>query len=74
MRQSLRIVEQCLNNMPAGPTKSDHPLATPPRKDRTMYDIETLIDHFLNVSWGPVIPAGEAAFGIEAAKGNIRTI
>ncbi len=70
MRQSLRIVEQCLNNMPAGPVKSDHPLATPPRKDRTMYDIETLIDHFLNVSWGPVIPAGEAAFGIESAKGN----
>lgn len=70
MRQSLRIVEQCLNNMPPGPSKADHPLATPPRKDRTMYDIETLIDHFLNVSWGPVIPAGEAAFGIEAAKGN----
>lgn len=69
MRQSLRIVEQCLNNMPAGPAKADHPLATPPRKDRTMQDIETLIDHFLNVSWGPVIPPGEAAFGAEAAKG-----
>ncbi|OGW45981.1 MAG: NADH-quinone oxidoreductase subunit C/D [Nitrospirae bacterium GWC2_57_9] len=71
MRQSLRIVEQCLKNMPAGNTKADHPLATPPRKDRTMLDIETLIDHFLNVSWGPVVPAGEAAFGIEAAKGNM---
>jgi NADH-quinone oxidoreductase subunit C/D len=70
MRQSLRIVEQCLNNMPPGPYKSDHPLATPPRKEHTMYAIETLITHFLNVSWGPVIPAGEAAFGIEAAKGN----
>ena len=69
MRQSLRIVEQCLNNMPPGPSKSDHPLATPPRKDRTMFDIETLIDHFLNVSWGPVMPPGEAAFGAEAAKG-----
>ncbi len=69
MRQSLRIVEQCLNNMPPGPSKSDHPLATPPRKDKTMFDIETLIDHFLNVSWGPVIPPGEAAFGTEAAKG-----
>jgi NADH-quinone oxidoreductase subunit C/D len=69
MRQSLRIVEQCLNNMPPGPTKSDHPLATPARKDRTMEDIETLIDHFLNVSWGPVIPAGEASFTAEAAKG-----
>jgi NADH-quinone oxidoreductase subunit C/D len=70
MRQSLRIVEQCLNNMPAGPYQSDHPVATPPRKERTMHDIETLITHFLGVSWGPVIPPGEAAIGIEASKGN----
>jgi NADH-quinone oxidoreductase subunit C/D len=69
MRQSLRIIEQCLQNMPAGHYKSDHPLTTPPRKERTMYDIETLIDHFLNVSWGPVIPAGEACISIEATKG-----
>ncbi len=70
MRQSLRIIEQCLRNMPAGPYKAKHPLATPPLKERTMEDIETLIDHFLGVSWGPVIPAGEAAVGIEGAKGN----
>lgn len=70
MRQSLRIVEQCMKNMPSGPYKSDHPLATPPVKGRTMHDIETLITHFLSVSWGPVIPAGEAFFGIEATKGN----
>jgi len=70
IRQSLRIIEQCLNNMPEGPYKADHPLATPPRKERTMHDIETLITHFLGVSWGPVIPPGEAFFGIEATKGN----
>jgi NADH-quinone oxidoreductase subunit C/D len=70
MHQSLRIVEQCLNNMPAGPYKSDHPLTTPPLKERTMHDIETLITHFLGVSWGPAIPAGEAFNGIEATKGN----
>ncbi|MCD6374128.1 MAG: NADH-quinone oxidoreductase subunit C/D [Caldisericaceae bacterium] len=70
MRQSLRIIEQCLKNMPEGHYKSDHPLTTPPRKERTMHDIETLINHFLNVSWGPVIPAGEAFHGIEATKGN----
>lgn len=70
MRQSVRIIEQCLNNVPAGPYKSDHPLATPPMKERTMHDIETLITHFLGVSWGPVMPAGEAFNGIEATKGN----
>ena len=70
MRQSLRIVEQCLHNMPAGPYKSDHPLTTPPIKEHTLQDIETLINHFLNVSYGPVIPAGEAFCSVEATKGN----
>ena len=69
MRQSLRIIRQCVKNMPGGPYKSDHRATTPPAKERTMHDIETLITHFLNVSWGPVIPPGEAAFGIEASKG-----
>lgn len=70
MRQSLRIIEQCVKNMPEGPYKSDHPLATPPVKERTMHDIETLITHFLGVSWGPVMPAGEVLGAIEATKGN----
>jgi NADH-quinone oxidoreductase subunit C/D len=69
MRQSLRIIEQCMKNMPDGAYKSDHPLATPPVKKHTMQDIETLITHFLNVSWGPVIPPGEAMSCIEATKG-----
>jgi NADH-quinone oxidoreductase subunit C/D len=70
MRQSLRIIQQCINNMPSGHYKSDHPLAIPPRKDKTMTDIETLITHFVGVSWGPVIPEGEAMIPIEAAKGS----
>jgi NADH-quinone oxidoreductase subunit C/D len=70
IRQSLRIIKQCVEHMPAGPYKSDHPLTTPPLQERTMHDIETLITHFLSVSWGPVIPAGEAFAGIEATKGN----
>lgn len=69
MRQSLRIIKQCLDNMPAGDYKADHPLTTPPRKEKTMQDIETLINHFLSVSWGPVIPPDEATVGIEATKG-----
>lgn len=36
MRQSLRIIEQCADNMPVGHYKSDHPLTSPPRKDRTI--------------------------------------
>jgi NADH-quinone oxidoreductase subunit C/D len=70
MHQSLRIIQQCINNMPSGHYKSDHPLAIPPRKEKTMTDIETLITHFVGVSWGPVIPAGEAMVPIEGAKGS----
>ncbi|MCC7400088.1 MAG: NADH-quinone oxidoreductase subunit C/D [Chitinophagaceae bacterium] len=70
MRQSLRIIKQCLDNMPEGPYKSDHPATTPPIKKYTMIHIETLINHFLNVTWGPVIPAGEAFVGVEATKGH----
>lgn len=69
LRQSVRIIRQCVKNMPGGPYKSDHRSTTPPLKERTMHDIETLITHFLNVSWGPVIPPGEASVGIEASKG-----
>ena len=69
IRQSLSIIRQCLDNMPEGPCKSSHRLTTPPPKEKTMHDIETLIHHFLNVSWGPVIPPGECCVPIEATKG-----
>lgn len=69
MRQSCNIIEQCLYNMPGGDYKADHPLTTPPPKERTMQDIETLIAHFLTVSWGPVVPAMESATMVEGTKG-----
>jgi NADH-quinone oxidoreductase subunit C/D len=69
MRESLKIIRQCVDNMPAGPYKSEHKLTTPPPREQMLNDIETLIHHFLNVSWGPVVPAGEASVLIEATKG-----
>jgi len=69
MRESLKIIEQCLKHMPEGPYKADHPLTTPPPKERTLEHIETLITHFLQVSWGPVMPANESFQMIEATKG-----
>src|SRR5690625_6001473 len=56
--------------MPAEPYKSDHRLTTPPRKDQTMTDIETLIHHFVHTTWGPAIPPGEVFCGVEATKGH----
>jgi len=69
MRESCKIIRQCLTHMPAGPYKADHPLTCPPPKERTLKDIETLITHFLGVSWGPVMPANESCQLIEATKG-----
>lgn len=69
MRESCKIIRQCLSHMPAGPYKADHPLTCPPPKERTLKDIETLITHFLGVSWGPVMPANESCQLIEATKG-----
>ena len=69
IRQSLRIIRQCLDNMPGGPVKADHPLTTPPAKDRTFQNIETLIHHFLAMSHGTVVPAGEATGQFEGHRG-----
>jgi NADH-quinone oxidoreductase subunit C/D len=69
MRESLRIISQCVKNMPAGPVKAMHPLAMPMPREKVLHDIDSLIPHFLNATWGPVMPAGEAAVTIEAAKG-----
>jgi NADH-quinone oxidoreductase subunit C/D len=70
MRQSLRIVKQAADNMPEGHYKSSSRYAMPPDKEQTMAAIETLINHFLSVSWGQPIPAGEAMIPTEGAKGN----
>lgn len=69
IRQSLKIIRFCLENMPEGTYMAEHPLAMPPPKPRTMHDIETLIHHFVGVSWGPVMPPGEARGMVEATKG-----
>jgi NADH-quinone oxidoreductase subunit C/D len=70
MLQSIRIIEQCVRLMPDGPYKSDNPLTTPPLKEHTLKDIETLINHFVGVSWGQVIPAGESMVQVEGTKGS----
>lgn len=69
MRQSCRIIRQCVENMPEGPYKAEHPLTTPPIKEKSKLDIETLINHFLSVSWGPVMDPTEVTMTIEATKG-----
>lgn len=67
--QSLKILNQCLLYMPSGPFKSEHPLSTPPEKKRSLNHIESMINHFLQVSWGPILPVNEGFQMVEATKG-----
>ncbi|WOO85206.1 NADH-ubiquinone oxidoreductase subunit, mitochondrial [Vanrija pseudolonga] len=71
MRESLRIIGQCLNKMPTGAIKiDDHKIVPPPRA--TMKEsMEALIHHFKLFSEGYSVPPGETYSAIEAPKGEM---
>lgn len=70
MRQSLRIIEQCLNLMPVGPIKADNQKVTPPSRLQMKQSMEALIHHFKLYSSGFIVPAGEGYTAVEAPKGE----
>lgn len=70
MKQSLRIIEQCIDNIPLGPIKtSDHKIVPPSRFDMKQ-SMESLIHHFKFYTNGINIPANETYLGTEAPKGE----
>jgi NADH-quinone oxidoreductase subunit D len=70
MRQSLRIMEQCLDQMPDGPVKvQDHKIA-PPTRSEMKHSMEALIHHFKLYTEGYHVPAGETYTAVEAPKGE----
>ena len=70
MRQSLRIIMQCLNQMPNGVVKSDDKKLTPPSRSHMKQSMESLIHHFKLYTEGFNVPAGETYTAIEAPKGE----
>ncbi len=70
MRQSLRIIIQCLNKMPNGPVKVDDLKITPPTRHNMKNSMEALIHHFKLYSEGYHVPEGETYTAIEAPKGE----
>ena len=71
MRQSVRILHQCLDQLPGGPVNvPDGKIALPP-KDRVLTRMEELIHHFINVTQGVNAPPGEIYFGHENPKGEL---
>lgn len=70
MRQSLRIIEQCLNQMPCGEIKvDDHKIVAPTRCEMKT-SMEALIHHFKLYSQGFQVPPGVTYTSIEAPKGE----
>jgi NADH-quinone oxidoreductase subunit B/C/D len=70
MRQSIRIIEQAANNMPAGRYVTDDYRYAIPKREDMLKDIESLIHHFINVTRGPKIPVGEAYAACEIPRGE----
>jgi NADH-quinone oxidoreductase subunit D len=71
MRQSVKILHQCLDRLPGGPVNvADAKIVLPP-KDRVLTRMEELIHHFINVTQGVNAPAGEVYFAAENPKGEL---
>ncbi len=71
MRQSVRIVRQCIAKMPDGPVSIPDGKVVLPPKDRVLSRMEELIHHFINVTQGVNAPPGEIYFGHENPKGEL---
>jgi NADH-quinone oxidoreductase subunit D len=70
MKQSLRIVRQCLNEMPSGPVASLDRKVVPPRRGEMKRSMEALIHHFKLYTEGFHVPAGEVYVATESPKGE----
>jgi len=70
MRQSLRIMRQCLEQMPKGPVMTGDRKIAPPRRAEMKRSMEALIHHFKLYTEGYKVPEGEVYAAVEAPKGE----
>jgi NADH-quinone oxidoreductase subunit D len=70
MRQSLRIIRQCIEKMPDGPVLSEDGKVAPPRRGEMKQSMEALIHHFKLYTEGVHVPSGETYTAVEAPKGE----
>jgi len=70
MRESLRIIEQCLDVLPTGHVKVDDRKLTPPSRAFMKFSMESLIHHFKLYTEGFLVPPGECYVSVEAPKGE----
>jgi len=70
MRQSIRIMRQCLDKMPDGPVKVDDRKIAPPPRAEMKRNMESLIHHFKLYTEGYHVPGGETYTAVETPKGE----
>ncbi|MFO1154685.1 MAG: NADH-quinone oxidoreductase subunit D [Rhodospirillales bacterium] len=70
LRESLKLVRQCLKEMPPGPVKADDRKVSPPPRREMKHSMEALIHHFKLYTEGYHVPAGETYTVVEAPKGE----
>ncbi|GAB6053668.1 NADH-quinone oxidoreductase subunit D [Magnetospira thiophila] len=70
LRESLKIIRQCIENMPDGPSIADDRKVAPPPRAEMKHSMEALIHHFKLFTEGVNIPAGETYTAVEAPKGE----
>ena len=70
MRESISIIEQCLQNMPKGPVIAEDSKFVPPKRSEMKKSMEALIHHFKLYTEGYHVPAGETYTAVEAPKGE----
>ncbi len=70
MRESIKIINQCIEKMPRGPVKSIDGKISPPKRDDLKQSMEALIHHFKLFTEGYRVPAGDVYASVEAPKGE----
>lgn len=70
VRQSARILRQCINDMPEGPVASLDRKIVPPKRGEMKQSMEALIHHFKLYTEGFHVPAGEVYVATESPKGE----
>jgi NADH-quinone oxidoreductase subunit D len=70
MYQSIKIIKQCLSNMPAGAIKTEDKKISPPTREEMKRDMESMIHHFKLYTEGFNVPSGEVYAAVEAPKGE----
>src|SRR5437764_1425366 len=71
MRQSVRILNQCLDKLPDGPVNIPDNKTVLPAKQKVLTKMEELIHHFILVTQGVNAPPGEVYFSAENPKGEL---